>query len=69
MCMESCALHAGRQAGAQGAYLEMDDPELIDGPIALSQIQEQAVRLLAAQDLNKAQWVVVTRPWQVRHAA
>lgn len=29
---------ACRQAGAQGAYLEMDDPELIDGPIALSQI-------------------------------
>jgi hypothetical protein len=37
-----------RQPGAQRIYLKMDNPELVDGTIALSQIQEHAVRLFAA---------------------
>ena len=45
--------------------MEVDEPEFVNGPIALSQVQQQAVWLLAYQHLHKAQRIAGHRPWQM----
>lgn len=45
--------------------MKVQDSKFVDGPIALSQVQQQAVWLLADQYLDKPQRMACHRPWQM----
>ena len=49
--------------------MQVQESELVDGPIALSQVQQQAVRLLADQHLHKSQRMARHWPWQMSQSA
>ena len=49
--------------------MEVYDSEAEDGPVALGHIQQQAVGLLAGQDVCEAQDVAGLRPGQARQHA
>ena len=50
---------------AKGPYMEVQDSKFVDGPIALGQVPQHAMWLLAAQNIDKAQRMASHWPWQM----